>query len=34
MATRSGSVDPGLLLWLQEHAGFTAGEMAEALEHA
>ncbi len=21
MATRSGSVDPGLLLWLEEHAG-------------
>jgi acetate kinase len=33
MATRSGSVDPGLLLWLQEHAGVPASEMAEALEH-
>ena len=33
MATRSGSVDPGLLLWLQEQAGMTPGEMADALEH-
>jgi acetate kinase len=33
MATRSGSVDPGLLLWLQERAGLTADEMADALEH-
>ena len=33
MATRSGSVDPGLLLWLQEQAGMTAGDMADALEH-
>ena len=33
MATRSGSVDPGLLLWLQQHEGFTADEMAEALDH-
>ena len=33
MATRSGSVDPGLLLWLQEHEGLTAGGLAEALEH-
>ena len=33
MATRCGSVDPGLLLWLQQHAGFTADEMADALEH-
>jgi acetate kinase len=34
MATRSGSVDPGLVLWLQEHAGMTAAELAGALEHA
>jgi len=33
MATRSGSVDPGLLLWLQEHAGVSASGMAHALEH-
>jgi len=33
MATRSGSVDPGLLLWLQEQAGLGPAQMAEALEH-
>lgn len=33
MATRSGSVDPGLVLWLQEHAGIPQGELAAALEH-
>jgi acetate kinase len=33
MATRAGSVDPGLLLWLQQHEGLSANEMAEALEH-
>ena len=33
MATRSGSVDPGLLLWLQQHEGMSASEMATALEH-
>ena len=33
MATRSGSVDPGLVLWLQEHAGLTEHEVAETLEH-
>src|SRR5215210_1103147 len=33
MATRSGSVDPGLVLWLQEHAGLSAPEVADALEH-
>jgi acetate kinase len=32
MATRSGSVDPGLLLWLQQ-AGLAADEIGEALEH-
>jgi acetate kinase len=32
MATRSGSVDPGLVLWLEEHARMPAGELAEALE--
>ncbi|MGO9247810.1 MAG: acetate/propionate family kinase [Solirubrobacteraceae bacterium] len=33
MATRSGSVDPGLLLWLIEHEGLSAPELADALEH-
>ena len=33
MATRSGSVDPGLVLWLQEHAGLNEQEVAETLEH-
>jgi len=33
MATRSGSVDPGLLLWLLERERLSVREMAEALEH-
>ena len=33
MATRSGSVDPGMLLWLLERAGLSASELARALEH-
>lgn len=33
MATRSGTVDPGLVLWLQESAGLTAEDIADALEH-
>jgi acetate kinase len=33
MATRSGSVDPGLVLWLEEHAGTPSGELAATLEH-
>jgi acetate kinase len=33
MATRSGSVDPGLLLWLEEHEKLSPGEVAEALEN-
>ena len=33
MATRSGSVDPGLLLWLLEHEQLSVGELAEALEN-
>jgi acetate kinase len=32
MATRSGSVDPGLVLWLQEKGGLSAPEIADALE--
>lgn len=33
MATRSGSVDPGALLWLQERAGLSVQEMRDAIEH-
>jgi acetate kinase len=33
MATRSGSVDPGLLLWLQEREELTPAELANTLEH-
>lgn len=33
MATRSGSVDPGLLLWLLEREAIAEAEMAAALEH-
>jgi acetate kinase len=33
MATRSGTVDPGLVLWLTEQEGLPPGEVAEALEH-
>jgi acetate kinase len=33
MATRSGSVDPGLLLWLLEREAVSEREMASALEH-
>jgi acetate kinase len=32
MATRSGDVDPGLLLWLEEHEGLSADELARTLE--
>jgi acetate kinase len=32
MATRSGTVDPGLLLWLEEHERLAPHEIAEALE--
>ncbi|MBI4345979.1 MAG: acetate/propionate family kinase [Elusimicrobia bacterium] len=31
MATRSGSVDPGMLLWLQRHAGISPAELEDAL---
>ncbi len=34
MATRSGSVDPGLLLWLLEHERMNERELAEALERS
>jgi acetate kinase len=33
MATRSGSVDPGLLLWLLERTELGEQQMAHALEH-
>jgi acetate kinase len=33
MATRSGSVDPGLLLWLLERERLEVAEMSAALEH-
>jgi acetate kinase len=32
MGTRSGSLDPGLVLWLQKHAGLSEREMSEALD--
>jgi acetate kinase len=32
MATRSGSIDPGLVLWLQRHANVTEAEMTETLD--
>jgi acetate kinase len=32
MATRSGSVDPGLVLWLQTHGGLSAADVTDALE--
>jgi acetate kinase len=33
MATRPGSIDPGLVLWLLEHTGLHERTIAEALEH-
>jgi acetate kinase len=33
MATRSGSVDPGLLTWLEEREGLAPQQIAHALEH-
>jgi acetate kinase len=33
MATRSGDVDPGLVLWLQQHGGLAVEEIAEGMEH-
>ena len=32
MATRSGSVDPGLLLWVQHHGDWSAEEMERVLD--
>jgi acetate kinase len=34
MATRSGAVDPGLLLWLEEHEHLRPHDVADALEHS
>lgn len=34
MATRSGTIDPGIVLWLQEHEHLTAREIATALEES
>jgi acetate kinase len=34
MSTRSGTVDPGAILWLQTAHGLTASEVTQQLEHA
>lgn len=33
MATRSGTVDPGLVLWLVREAGLSPARVNDALEH-
>lgn len=33
MATRSGDVDPGLVLWLAHHGGMSTEELSDVLEH-
>jgi acetate kinase len=33
MATRSGTVDPGLVLWLAQHAGVRPADISDQLEH-
>ena len=33
MATRSGNVDPGLLLWLQEQGQISTADLLDGLEH-
>ena len=33
MATRSGTVDPGMLLWLLQHGGLGVDELSDGLEH-
>ena len=33
MATRSGSIDPGITLWLERHGGLSEAELWDALEH-
>ena len=32
MATRSGSVDPGLVVWLAQHGGLSVAEVADGLD--
>ncbi len=32
MATRAGSVDPGIITWLQQHGGLGVGEVHDGLE--
>jgi acetate kinase len=32
MATRSGSVDPGLIIWLAQHGGLSVAELGDGLE--
>jgi acetate kinase len=32
MATRTGSLDPGLVLWLQQHAGLEVDQLSHVLE--
>ncbi len=32
MATRSGTVDPGMMLWLQRHEGMTERKLTDALD--
>lgn len=33
MATRSGSLDPGLILWIQQHEPVSVDQLADTLEH-
>ena len=33
MATRSGSLDPGLIVWLEDHVGMPPSELAATLEY-
>jgi acetate kinase len=33
MATRAGTVDPGLVLWLLEHEGMTPAQLSHTLDH-
>jgi acetate kinase len=34
MATRSGSVDPGLIMWLLQHGNLSSDEVSVGLEHS
>ncbi|MEO6122282.1 MAG: acetate/propionate family kinase [Ilumatobacteraceae bacterium] len=33
MSTRSGAIDPGIVLWLLQHGGLSVAEVERALEH-